>query len=219
MNRRVCARPAWARLAWACPDRAAVAEFETTAARREFSSLSNSAGIGRGLARWSTLVEGVVAADAMGRIGRFGPGALARDCCSLPRGAVAQEGSAGRRTGGFPGGVRDGDSLPVIPRPARAAASRAEVPSLRRTRGSPGLVGHGLPERTGRRGIDGEYHQNASTFPADLVRHNRLAARSGLPRAGLPAGSAALLWSDYQILTCWSAGRKSLSPCLTPKAW
>ncbi|MGH3897424.1 MAG: hypothetical protein ACRDTA_04060 [Pseudonocardiaceae bacterium] len=28
------------------------------------------------LARWSTLVEGVVAADALGRIGRFGPAAL-----------------------------------------------------------------------------------------------------------------------------------------------
>ncbi|MDQ2883229.1 MAG: MFS transporter [Actinomycetota bacterium] len=41
-----------------------------------------------------------------------------------------------------------------------------------------------------------------------------------LALAGRPlAQRRCFVWSDYQILTRWSAGRKSLSPCLTPKAW
>ena len=128
------------------------------------------------LARWSTLVDGVVAADALGRIGRFGPAALI--------------GLADR----YPG-ARWRKRVPVV---AGLMDPRAE--SAMETRCRMSLVLRGLPRpelqyrvcdelgdhvawldmaypaaRTGME-FDGQHHQNAPTFRADLARHNRLAA-------------------------------------------
>jgi very-short-patch-repair endonuclease len=128
------------------------------------------------LARWSTQIEGVVAADAPGRIGRFGPGALLGMAARYP-------------------GARWRSRIALV---AELMDSRAE--SAMETRCRVSLVLRGLPRPelqyqvcdelgnhvawldmaypAARAGVefDGEHHQEASTFRADLARHNRLAA-------------------------------------------
>lgn len=128
------------------------------------------------LARWSTLVEGVVAADALGRIGCFGPDAL--------RGIASR----------YPG-ARWRCRVPLV---AELMDPRAE--SAMETRCRLSLVLRGLPRPelqyqvcdelgdhvawldmaypAARAGVefDGERHQNPLAFRADLARHNRLAA-------------------------------------------
>lgn len=128
------------------------------------------------LARWSTLVEGVVAADALGRIGRFGPSALIDVAARYP-------------------GARWRKRVPLV---AELMDPRAE--SAMETRCRLSLVLRGLPRpelqyrvcdelgdhvawldmaypgaRAGME-FEGEYHQDARTFRADLTKHNRLAA-------------------------------------------
>ncbi len=128
------------------------------------------------LARWSTLVEGVVAADALGRIGRFGPDALLKL-------ADHYSGARWRRR---------------VPSVAELMDPRAE--SAMETRCRLSLVLRGVPrpelqyqvrDESGahvawldmaypaaRAGVefDGEHHQEVPVFRADLARHNRLAA-------------------------------------------
>lgn len=128
------------------------------------------------LARWSTLVEGVVAADALGRIGRFGPSALVELAARYP-------------------GTRWRRRVPLIAEPMDP---RAE--SAMETRCRMSLVLRGLPRPelqyqvrdelgdhvawldmaypAARAGVefDGQHHQEAPVFRADLARHNRLAA-------------------------------------------
>lgn len=128
------------------------------------------------LARWSTLVEGVVAADALGRIGRFGPSALVELAARYP-------------------GTRWRRRVPLI---AELMDPRAE--SAMETRCRMSLVLRGLPRPelqyqvrdelgdhvawldmaypAARAGVefDGQHHQEAPVFRADLARHNRLAA-------------------------------------------
>lgn len=128
------------------------------------------------LARWSTQVEGVVAADALGRIGRFGSGALFGIAARYP-------------------GARWRSRVPLV---AELMDTRAE--SAMETRCRVSLVLRGLPkpelqypvrDELGnhvawldmaypevRAGVefDGEHHQEAPVFRADLARHNRLAA-------------------------------------------
>lgn len=128
------------------------------------------------LARWSSLVEGVVAADALGRIGRFGPSALVGLAARYP-------------------GARWRRRIPLV---AELMDPRSE--SAMETRCRLSLVLRGLPRPelqyrvrdelgdhvawldmaypSARAGIefDGEHHQNTPTFRADLARHNRLAA-------------------------------------------
>jgi very-short-patch-repair endonuclease len=128
------------------------------------------------LARWSTQVEGVVAADALGRIGRFGPGALLGMAARYP-------------------GARWRSRVPLV---AELMDARAE--SAMETRCRVSLVLRGLPRPelqyqvrdeigdhvawldmaypAARAGVefDGEHHQDAPVFRADLARHNRLAA-------------------------------------------
>lgn len=128
------------------------------------------------LARWSTLVEGVVAADALGRIGRFGPNALVGLAVRYP-------------------GARWRKRVPLV---AELMDPRAE--SAMETRCRLSLVLRGLPRPelqyrvcdelgdhvawldiaypSARAGVefDGGHHQDTATFRADLARHNRLAA-------------------------------------------
>ena len=128
------------------------------------------------LARWSTLVDGVVAADALGRIGRFRPAAFARLADRYP-------------------GARWRNRVRVV-----AGLMDARAESAMETRCRMSLVLRGLPRPelqyrvcdelgdhvawldmaypAARAGMefDGEHHQDASTFRADLARHNRLAA-------------------------------------------
>jgi hypothetical protein len=128
------------------------------------------------LAHWSTLVEGVVAADALGRIGRFGPSALLGLAARYP-------------------GARWRRRVPLV---AELMDPRAQ--SAMETRCRLSLILRGLPrpelqywvcDESGehvawldmaypsvRVGVefDGEYHQNALTFRADLPKHNQLAA-------------------------------------------
>lgn len=128
------------------------------------------------LARWSTQIEGVVAADALGRIGRFGPAALLGMAARYP-------------------GARWRSRVPLI---AELMDPRAE--SAMETRCRVSLVLRGLPRPelqyqvrdelgvhvawldmaypVARVGVefDGEHHQEARVFRADLARHNRLAA-------------------------------------------
>lgn len=128
------------------------------------------------LARWSTLVEGVVAADALGRIGRFGPNALVGLAARYP-------------------GARWRKRVPLV---AELMDPRAE--SAMETRCRLSLVLRGLPRPelqyrvcdelgdhvawldmaypSARAGVefDGGHHQDTATFRADLARHNRLAA-------------------------------------------
>lgn len=128
------------------------------------------------LARWSTLVEGVVAADALGRIGRFGPSALVGLAARYP-------------------GARWRKRVPLV---AELMDARAE--SAMETRCRLSLVLRGLPRPelqyqvrdelgdhvarldmaypAARAGMefDGQHHQDAPVFRADLARHNRLAA-------------------------------------------
>ncbi|MBV9142887.1 MAG: DUF559 domain-containing protein [Pseudonocardiales bacterium] len=128
------------------------------------------------LARWSSLVEGVVAADALGRIGRFGPSALIGLAARYP-------------------GARWCRRIPLV---VELMDPRAE--SAMETRCRLSLVLRGLPRPelqyrvcdelgdhvawldmaypSARAGVefDGEHHQNTPTFRADLARHNRLAA-------------------------------------------
>jgi very-short-patch-repair endonuclease len=128
------------------------------------------------LARWSSLVEGVVAADALGRIGRFGPSALIGLAARYP-------------------GARWCRRIPLV---AELMDPRAE--SAMETRCRLFLVLRGLPRPelqyrvcdelgdhvawldmaypSARAGVefDGEHHQNTPTFRADLARYNRLAA-------------------------------------------
>ncbi len=82
------------------------------------------------LARWSTLVEGVVAADALGRIGRFGPSALVGLSARYP-------GARWRKRIPLVAELMDPraesameDSVPAIPRAARATTPRAAVPGV-----------------------------------------------------------------------------------------
>ncbi len=127
------------------------------------------------LARWSTQIEGVVAADALGRIGRFGPNALLGLAARYP-------------------GARWRSRIPLA---AELMDPRAE--SAMETRCRLSLVLRGLPRPElqyqvrdelgdhvawldmaypiARAGVefDGEHHQDAPVFRADLVRHNRLA--------------------------------------------
>lgn len=128
------------------------------------------------LARWSTQIEGVVAADALGRIGRFGPGALLGMAARYP-------------------GARWRSRIALV---AELMDPRAE--SAMETRCRVSLVLRGLPHpelqyqvrdelgnhvawldmaypaaRTGVE-FEGEHHQKAPTFRADLARYNRLAA-------------------------------------------
>ncbi|MGH3718052.1 MAG: endonuclease domain-containing protein [Pseudonocardiaceae bacterium] len=128
------------------------------------------------LARWSTLVEGVVAADALGRIGRFGPSTLIGLAARYP-------------------GARWRGRVPLV---AELMDPRAE--SAMETRCRLSLVLRGLPRPelqyrvrdelgdhvawldmaypSARAGVefDGEHHQNTPTFRVDLAKHNRLAA-------------------------------------------
>ncbi len=128
------------------------------------------------LARWSTQVEGIVAADALGRIGRFGSAALSGMAARYP-------------------GARWRSRVPLV---AELMDTRAESPMETRCRVS--LVLRGLPkpelqypvrDELGnqvawldmaypavRAGVefDGEHHQEPRAFQADLARHNRLAA-------------------------------------------
>jgi very-short-patch-repair endonuclease len=128
------------------------------------------------LARWSTQVEGIVAADALGRVGRFGSGALFGMAARYP-------------------GARWRSRVPLV---AELMDTRAE--SAMETRCRVSLVLRGLPkpelqypvrDELGnqvawldmaypavRAGVefDGEHHQEARAFQADLARHNRLAA-------------------------------------------
>lgn len=128
------------------------------------------------LARWSTQIEGVVAADALGRLGGFGPGALLGMAARYP-------------------GARWRSRVPLV---AELMDTRAE--SAMETRCRLSLVLRGLPRPelqyqvrdelgdhvawldmaypSARAGVefDGEHHQEASVFRADLARHNRLAA-------------------------------------------
>lgn len=128
------------------------------------------------LARWSTLVDGVVAADALARIGGFGASDLLRMAARYP-------------------GARWRKRVPLV---AELMDPRAE--SAMETRCRLSLVLRGLPRPelqyqvrdelgghvawldmaypSARAGVefDGEHHQNAPTFRADLARHNRLAA-------------------------------------------
>lgn len=128
------------------------------------------------LARWSNLVEGVVAADALGRIGRFGPAALLEMSVRYP-------------------GARWGKRVPLV---ADLMDPRAE--SAMETRCRLSLVLRGLPRPelqyrvcdelgdhvawldmaypSARVGVEfeGEHHQGTPTFRNDLARYNRLAA-------------------------------------------
>jgi very-short-patch-repair endonuclease len=128
------------------------------------------------LARWSTLVEGVVAADALGRVGRVGPSNLLGMAARYP-------------------GAKWCTRVPLV---AELMDPRAE--SAMETRCRLSLVLRGLPRPelqyqvrdefgdhvawldiaypSARAGMEfeGEHHQNAPTFRADLARYNRLAA-------------------------------------------
>lgn len=128
------------------------------------------------LARWSTQIEGVVAADALGRIGRFGPAGLLGMAARYP-------------------GARWRGRVPLV---AELMDPRAE--SAMETRCRVSLVIRGLPRPElqyqvrdelgdhvawldmaypfARAGVefDGEHHQQERVFRADLTRHNRLAA-------------------------------------------
>lgn len=128
------------------------------------------------LSRWSTQIEGVVAADALGRIGRFGPAALLGMAARYP-------------------GARWRSRVPLV---ADLMDSRAE--SAMETRCRVSLVLRGLPRPelqyqvrdelgdhvawldmaypVARVGVefDGEHHNEVRVFRADLARHNRLAA-------------------------------------------
>ena len=128
------------------------------------------------LARWSTQIEGVVAADALGRIGRFGSGALLGMAARYP-------------------GARWRSRVPLV---AELMDPRAE--SAMETRCRVSLVLRGLPRPelqyqvcdelgdhvawldmaypVARVGVefDGEHHQETRVFRADLARHNRLNA-------------------------------------------
>ncbi|MGH3834044.1 MAG: endonuclease domain-containing protein [Pseudonocardiaceae bacterium] len=128
------------------------------------------------LARWSTQVEGVVAADAMGQIGRFGSAALLGMAARYP-------------------GARWRSRVPLVaelmdPRAESAMETRCRVSLM--LRGLPRLeLQYQVRDEVGAHvarldmaypaamvGVefDGEHHQDAPTFRADLVRHNRLAA-------------------------------------------
>lgn len=128
------------------------------------------------LARWSTQIEGVVAADALSRLGRFGPSALLGMAARYP-------------------GARWRSRVPLV---AELMDSRAE--SAMETRCRLSLVLRGLPRPelqyqvcdeigdhvawldmaypSARAGVefDGEHYQEAPVFRADLARHNRLTA-------------------------------------------
>jgi very-short-patch-repair endonuclease len=128
------------------------------------------------LARWSTQIEGVVAADALGRIGRFEAQELLGISARYP-------------------GARWRSRVPLV---AELMDPHAESAMETRYRVSLVLRGFPRPElqyqvrdelgnhvawldmaypaaKTGVE-FDGEYHNDTLTFRADLVRHNRLAA-------------------------------------------
>jgi hypothetical protein len=128
------------------------------------------------LARWLTLVEGVVAADALGRIGRFGPQALVGLAARYP-------GARWRKRVQLVADLMD-------PRAESAMETRCRMSLVLRGLPRPELQYHVLDELgdhvawldmaypAARAGVefDGEYHQDTPTFRADLARHNRLAA-------------------------------------------
>lgn len=131
---------------------------------------------GYDLARWSTLIEGVVAADGLGRVGRFGPDALLELAARYP-------------------GARWRKRVPLV---ADLMDPRAE--SAMETRCRLSLVLRGLPRPelqyqvrdelgdhvawldlaypAAKAGVefDGHHHQEPPAFRADLARHNLLAA-------------------------------------------
>lgn len=128
------------------------------------------------LARWSTQIEGVVAADALGRIGRFGPGALLGMSARYP-------------------GARWRSRVPLVaelmdPRGESAMETRCRVSLVLRGLPRPELqyqvrdelgnhvawLDMAYPAARAGMEFDGEHHQEAPTFRADLARHNRLAA-------------------------------------------
>lgn len=128
------------------------------------------------LARWSTQVEGVVAADALGRIGSFGPPALLAIAARYP-------------------GARWRARVPLVaelmdPRAESAMETRCRVSLVLRGLPRPELQyqvrdegGHHVarldmayPAAKAGMEFDGEYHQETSRFRADLARHNHLAA-------------------------------------------
>lgn len=128
------------------------------------------------LARWSTQIEGVVAADALGRIGRFGPGALLGMAARYPgarwrsRIALVAELMDSRAESAMETRCRVLLMLRGLPRPELQYQVRDE------------LGGHvawlDMAYPAARTGVefDGEHHQDTPTFRADLARHNRLAA-------------------------------------------
>lgn len=128
------------------------------------------------LARWVTQLEGVVAGDALGRLGRFGPHALLGMAARYP-------------------GARWRSRVPLVaelidPRAESAMESRCRLSLVLRGLPRPQLqylvrdeLGHDIARLDmayplARVGVefDGEHHQAASAFRADLARHNRLAA-------------------------------------------
>lgn len=128
------------------------------------------------LARWSPLVEGVVAADALGRIGRFGPDALLQCSDRYPR-------ARWRKRVGMVADLMD-------PRAGSAMETRSRL--LLVLRGLPrpelqyqvldelgahvALLDMAYPEDRVGMEFDGRYHQEGAAFRADLARHNRLVA-------------------------------------------
>ncbi|MGH3865576.1 MAG: endonuclease domain-containing protein [Pseudonocardiaceae bacterium] len=128
------------------------------------------------LARWSTLVEGVVAADALGHLGRFGPSALLKMADRYPgarwRGRVAlvAELMDPRAESAMETRCRVSLMLRGLPRPELQYRVRDELGEH--------VARLDMAYPSARAGIefDGEHHQNTPTFRADLARHNRLAA-------------------------------------------
>jgi very-short-patch-repair endonuclease len=128
------------------------------------------------LARWSTQIEGVVAADALGRVGRFGSNALLGVSARYP-------------------GARWRSRVPLVaelmdPRAESAMETRCRVSLVLRGLPRPELQYQVRDERGNhvawldmaypavKAGVefDGEHHQEPLIFRADLARHNRLTA-------------------------------------------
>lgn len=128
------------------------------------------------LARWSTLVEGVVAADALGRIGRFGPGELLGMAARYP-------GTRWRKRVALVAGLMDPRAESAMETRCRLSLVLRGLPRpVLQYRVSDELGDHvawlDLAYPSARAGVefDGEHHQNTPTFRADLARHNRLTA-------------------------------------------
>lgn len=128
------------------------------------------------LARWSTQIEGVVAADALARIGQFRSSALLGMSARYP-------------------GARWRSRVPLVaelmdPRAESAMETRCRVSLVLRGLPRPELqfqvrdelgnhvawLDMAYPDVQAGVEFDGEHHQEAPTFRADLARHNRLTA-------------------------------------------